>query len=88
MMSSMRTTVTLDPETAALVRRAMAERNASFKQIVNEAIVRGLTAERTPFQFRTKTHSMGRALVDLDKANQVAAALEDEEFVRKAALGR
>jgi hypothetical protein len=84
----MRTTVTLDPETAALVRRAMAERKASFKQIVNEAIVRGLTAGHTPFQFRTKTHSMGRSLVDLDKANQVAAALEDEELVRKAALGR
>lgn len=84
----MRTTVTLNPETEALVRRAMAERNASFKQVINEAIMRGLTAERTPFQFRTKTHSMGRSLVELDKANQVAAALDDEEFLRKTALGR
>lgn len=42
MMRIMRTTVTLSPETVALVRRAMAERNASFEQVVNEAIVRGL----------------------------------------------
>jgi hypothetical protein len=84
----MRTTVTLNPETEALVRRAMAERNASFKQVVNEAIVRGLTAERTPFQFRTKTRSMGRSMVELDKANKVAASLDDEEFLRKAAPDR
>lgn len=86
-MPIMRTTVTLDPETEALVRRAMAERNASFKHVVNEAIVRGLTAERTSFRFRTKTRSMGRSMVELDKANQVAAALDDEDFLRKAAPG-
>ncbi len=66
----------------------MTERKASFKQIVNEAIVRGLTAEHTPVQFRTKTRSMGRSLVELDKASQIAATLDDDEFVRKTAPGR
>jgi len=83
-----RTTVTLDPETEALIRKAMSERNASFKQVVNEAIVRGLTSDRARFEFRTRTHSMGRARFNLDKANQIAAGLDDEEFLRKMALGQ
>lgn len=41
----MRTTVTLDPDTEALVRRRMTERGATFKQAVNDAI-RGAVKER------------------------------------------
>jgi uncharacterized protein len=37
--ASMRTTITLDPEAEALVKKAMKERDVSFKQVVNEAIV-------------------------------------------------
>ncbi len=33
----MRTTITLDPDVAALVQRAMAERGLGFKEAVNEA---------------------------------------------------
>lgn len=47
-----------------------------------------MTAERTPLQFRIKTRSVGRSMVELDKANQVAAALDDEDFLRKAAPDR
>lgn len=84
----MRTTITLDPDAAALVKKAMAERKVSFKEVVNDAIVRGLTTEREPYQFRTKTHSMGRPRMNLDKATQVAAQLDDEEFLRKMAADR
>lgn len=84
----MRTTITLEAAAAALVKKAMAERKATFKDIVNEAIVRGLTNERSGYEFRTKTHSMGRPLLDLDKASQVAAELDNEEFLRTMAAGQ
>jgi hypothetical protein len=84
----MRTTITLDPETAALVEKAMKQRGLSFKQVVNEAITRGLVTPEPPEPFRTKTRSMGRARINLDKATQIAAALEDEEILRKMSLGK
>jgi len=85
----MRTTVTLEPDTEALLKRLMRERDLSFKQAINEAVRRGLTsppADREPF--RTKTYSMGvRPGVNLDKANQLAGQLEDQELLRKRARG-
>jgi hypothetical protein len=84
----MRTTITLDPETAALVEKAMEQRKLSFKQVVNEAIVRGLTGAPAPKPFRTQTRSMGVATINLDKATQIAAELEDEEIIRKMSLGK
>jgi hypothetical protein len=78
----MRTTVTLDPDIEALVRRRMAERGISFKQAVNEAIRAGL-APRTNEGFRTKTVPMGIPAVNLDRALELAGELEDEELVRK-----
>jgi hypothetical protein len=84
----MRTTITLDPETAALVEKAMKERGVSFKQVVNEAITRGLVVSELPAPFRTTTRSMGKARINLDRATQVAAALEDEEILRKMSLGK
>jgi hypothetical protein len=89
MMRRMRTTITLDPDTAALVQRRMRERGVSFKQAVNEAIRAGLTggtAGAAPF--RTRTSDLGRPGVDLDRALQVAADIEDAELVRKMRLGK
>jgi len=83
----MRTTITLDAEAEALIKKEMEARKVSFKQVVNEAVVRGLTNDRVPRQFRTKTRSMGRALIDLDKSSQVVAQLDNEEFLRKMAKG-
>ena len=40
----MRTTVTLDPDVEALLRRAMRERGASFKQVLNDAVRDGPVA--------------------------------------------
>jgi hypothetical protein len=80
----MRTTVTLEPDVEALIRRAMRERGLTFKQAVNLAIREGLTAgiERRPF--RTPTYPMGSASgVLLDKALRLAGELEDEELAGK-----
>lgn len=42
MMLSMRTTVTLEPETERLLREAMRQRGQSFKEVLNRAVVQGL----------------------------------------------
>ncbi|MHB1139577.1 MAG: antitoxin [Microthrixaceae bacterium] len=83
----MRTTVTLDPDTEQLVRRRMKERKVSFKQALNDAIRDG-AAGRAPLEpFRTATASLGRSTVNLDRALQVAAELEDDELIRKMRSG-
>jgi hypothetical protein len=82
-----RTTVTLEPETEALVKKAMAERNLSFKEVVNEAIVRGLQPTDRP-RVTLPSFDMGPPLVNLDKATQLAGDLEDEEISRKMSMGK
>jgi len=77
-----RTTVTLDPDTAALIRHRMRERGISFKQALNEAIRAGVD-ENCGAPFRTATAPLGVPVVNLDRALQRAAELEDEELVRK-----
>ncbi|HET9561724.1 MAG TPA: hypothetical protein VFP01_06445 [Propionibacteriaceae bacterium] len=84
----MRTTITLTPEVEALVKKAMAQRKLSFKEVVNEAILRGLAADRRPHEFHTKTHSMGRPRINLDKATQVAGELDTQDFLRKMSSGQ
>jgi hypothetical protein len=79
----MRTTVTLDPDVEAIVKRLMRERGLSFKEAVNSAIRAGLQPHPEPF--RTPTYDMGEPLVDLTKALRLAGELEDEEIVRRLA---
>jgi hypothetical protein len=78
-----RTTVTLEPDTDAIVRRLMRDRRLSFKQALNEAIRAGVRRPGPRHEFRTRTFDMGQAAVPLDKALRLAADLEDEELVRK-----
>jgi hypothetical protein len=81
----MRTTVTLDPEVEALLRKAMRERGEPFKQVLNGAIRDGLrgTARRASKPFEQPTFNMGEPLVDLTKALSLAAELEDAETIKK-----
>jgi hypothetical protein len=83
-----RTTVTLDPDTYALVQRAMRERGLSFKDAVNEAIRAGLGPAPRPGRSYTTPRRLGPARVDLTKALQVAAELEDDTLARRLAEGR
>ena len=78
----MRTTVTLDPDVAALIQKTMGERGISFKEALNQAVRSGL-AEPARAPFRTPTFRMGSPTVSLDKALRLAAELEDEELIRK-----
>ena len=81
----MRTTVTLDADTAEMVRRRMRERQVSFKQALNDAIRAGL--QPSDQEFQTETASLGESSVNLDRALQLAADLEDDELVRRMRLG-
>jgi len=83
----MRTTVTLDPDTEALIRRRMRERNLSFKEAVNDAIRAGSVEPGDRAPFRTDVVSMGEPTVDLDRALQLAGHLEDDELVRRMRTG-
>ena len=79
-----RTTVTLEPDTEALVRRAMKERGLSFKEAINLGLRQGLGGPGEAAKpYRTPTHSMGVPKVDLTKALQLSGELEDAEFIRK-----
>lgn len=82
----MRTTVTLDTDTEQLIRRRMRERGISFKEALNEAIRSGV-AGASVAAFRTETASMGESRVNLDRALQIAADLEDDELLRRIRSG-
>ena len=88
MRLSVRTTVTLDPDTRLLVERAMRERGLSFKDAVNEAIRAGLGSPATGLQSYTTPRALGPARVDLTKALRLAERLEDEELTRRLVEGR
>lgn len=87
MMRAMRTTVTLDPDVEALVHQRMQERGVSFKQALNDAIREGVGRPR-PAGFRTPAFELGVPSVNLDRALQVAAELEDEELLRRSRAGK
>lgn len=81
----MRTTVTLDADVAAKLKALARERGISFKQALNQAVRAGLRTRRQPPRAPIRyTQAMGlRPGIDLDKALQLASALEDEEIARK-----
>ncbi|MBA2557917.1 MAG: ribbon-helix-helix protein, CopG family [Chloroflexi bacterium] len=85
----MRTTVTLEPELAARLRELARERRISFKSAINSTLRVGLDAGisrgRRPYREETRDLRL-RPGVDLSKALQVAAALEDEETSRQLEL--
>ena len=89
----MRTTVTIDPDVRVLLERAMRETGAPFKHVLNNAIREGLRASGRPShsatnEYKQPVFDMGPAAIDLAKANELAAELEDVELVRKMQRGR
>lgn len=79
----MRTTLTLDDDVAAMLERLRKARDASLKDVINEALREGLRrmeappAKRRPF--RTETVDLGRCLPgDVDNIADVLAVAEGE----------
>jgi len=80
----MRTTLTLDPDVAALLKRVAERRRTSFKQTVNEALRRGLEIlARPPVRpaegYRIDPWNLGGSLVgSLDNVEEVLSRVEGE----------
>lgn len=83
----MRTTLTIDDDLFAGLRRRAAESGKSYKQVVNETLRAGLSAgsKPAPQPYRLQPARMGRPRpgIDLTKSLAVADALEDEALLDK-----
>jgi len=80
----MRTTLSLDDDVAALLVRTQRLKKATFKQVVNDALRRGLetmtTPERRP-KYRTPEAHLGRCLLgNLDDVAEVLSIAEGESL--------
>jgi hypothetical protein len=81
----MRTTLTLDDDVAAMIERLRKCSGGRAKQIVNEALRRGLVQMASPKparrSYRTPSTSLGRCLLgSLDDIAEVLAVAEGESF--------
>jgi hypothetical protein len=81
----MRTTLTLDPDVAALLERVRDARQESLKAVVNEGLRRGLgqmvERDQPAEPFRTTAVSLGRCLIaNLDNIAEVLAVAEGDNF--------
>jgi hypothetical protein len=83
----MRTTVTLDDDTLAVIKARMTEQGTSFKEALNDAIRAGAARRPAPPAFTTRTADLGVPSVSLERALQLAAELEDEELIRRQRRG-
>ncbi len=84
----MRTTLTLEPEIAERLRMEAALGKRPFKEIVNDALRRGLgiqeNAPSVPFQVHPYSSAF-RPGIDPGKLNQLADELEASEFLEQHA---
>jgi len=87
MMSSMRTTFTIDDDVAGLLKRRSHELGVSFMDVVNRTLRAGLGEAAKPRRHaapKTIPHAFGfRPGIDLDKLNQLTDELEAEAYADK-----
>ncbi len=78
----METTLTIDDDVAAQLERLRRERDASLKDIINEALRHGLRDMASPAKprqpFRIQPFDVGKMLIpDIDNVAAVLAMVED-----------
>jgi hypothetical protein len=81
----MRTTLTLDDDVAAEIERLRRDRDANLKDLVNEALRRGLRDMRAPPKKREPFHTRPihgsiSVLENMDNIADVLAIIEGEMF--------
>jgi Ribbon-helix-helix protein, copG family len=81
----MRTTLTLDDDVAAVLERLRKTREMSLKDLVNEALRRGLKDMKTPAKrhapFRTRSVDLGALRISsIDNIGEALARAEGESF--------
>lgn len=83
----MRTTLTLDPDVARLIDDAVHRERRPVKQVVNDALRRGLRpeppADEQPYGV-TPHHSALRPGLDLAGFNRLVDELDDEQILDQA----
>jgi hypothetical protein len=88
-MHFMRTTLTIDDDLAALLKRRAREFGLPFRDVVNRTLRAGLGGEVNPRQRsapKAIPHAFGfRPGIDLDKLNQLVDELEAEVGERSPA---
>ena len=85
----MRTTVTLDSDVQVLLKKAMRGRDASFKQVLNDAVRAGLVskpAAKSP-RWEPPTFDLGELLVHTTNLNALADEVEAQEQIAKLQRG-
>jgi Ribbon-helix-helix protein, copG family len=81
----MRTTLTIEDDVAEQLERLRRQRDASLKDIINEALRRGLRDMAAPTKprkpFRIQPIDVGKMLIpDIDNVAEVLAMIEGEDF--------
>ena len=81
----MRTTLTIDEDVAVQLQRLRRSRNRGLKQIVNEALRRGLKqmseGEKPHGNYQTRSVSLGRCLIgSIDDTAEALAVAEGEDY--------
>ena len=81
----MRTTLTIDEDVAVRLQRLRRSQNRGLKQIINEALRRGLKQmseeEQPRSNYRTRSVDLGRCLIgSIDDTSEVLAIAEGEDF--------
>jgi len=79
----MRTTLTIEDDVAVELERLRRERDQNLKDVVNDALRRGLREMRARPKrktFRTTGHDMGFFLVNVDNVAEAIAHAEGENF--------
>jgi DNA polymerase III epsilon subunit-like protein len=87
----METTLTLDDEVVEELKEVADRAGKPFTDVVNETLRKGPhpPGALSPKPYRLESVSLGvRPGVDIDKARHLADALEDEEILRKLAMGK
>jgi hypothetical protein len=75
--------VTLDADVAAKVQELMRERGISFKEAINQTLRAGIGRGIESRPYEAPVHSLGLTPgIDLTKALQLAAEMEDEANLR------
>ena len=84
----MRTTTRIDDDLLEELKHLAAKEDVPLTRVLNRTLRAGLRKPRggKRARFRESVHSMGHPRIDLRKALEEAARLEDEEAARKLAL--
>ena len=89
-MPFMRTTLRIDDELLQRLKEQARKENTSLTRLIERTLRAGMQAAGRPSRprkrYREPTRAMGAPRINLDKGLALAAALEDEEIVRKMVL--